>query len=197
MAKWCPAQDVAPGARSSDARLRCQVRLALCLWLAVSGWGLAPHGALGQGRDTVGQPQPAVSAEAKRLSEQVIKLYGEGRYDEALPLAERALALYEKALGSDHPHVATALSNLALLYAEKGDYAKAEPLYLRSLAIKEKAVGPDHPSVAISLNNLASLYFATGDYARTEPLHLRALALNEKALGPDQPEVANSLNNLA
>ena len=37
--------------------------------------------------------------EAKRLNEQVLQLYEQGRYKEAIPLAERALAIRENALG--------------------------------------------------------------------------------------------------
>ncbi len=44
-------------------------------------------------------------------------LYGaRGRYAEAEPLYQRALAISEKALGPEHPHVAASLNNLALLY---------------------------------------------------------------------------------
>jgi tetratricopeptide (TPR) repeat protein len=60
----------------------------------------------------------------------------------------------EKALGKDHPDMATSLNNLAILYDDQGKYAEAEPLLLRSLAIMEKALGKDHPNVATSLNNL-------------------------------------------
>jgi tetratricopeptide (TPR) repeat protein len=86
-------------------------------------------------------------------------------------LAKRALAISEKALGPDHPDVATSLNNLALLYRNQGRYADAEPLYKRSLAIREKALGPDHPDVAQSLNNLAGLYDSQGRYAEAEPLY--------------------------
>ena len=72
----------------------------------------------------------------------------QGRYAEAEPLYKRALAIQEKALGPDHPDVATALNNLAVLYRHQGRYAEAEPLYKRALAIEEKALGPDHPDVA-------------------------------------------------
>ena len=65
------------------------------------------------------------------------------------------LAIREKALGPDHPDVATSLYDLAELYQVQGQYAKAEPLYQRALAIREKALGPDHPDVASSLNGLA------------------------------------------
>jgi tetratricopeptide (TPR) repeat protein len=44
-------------------------------------------------------------------------------------LYKRSLAILEKALGPDHPNVATALNNLALLYKNQGRYADAEPLY--------------------------------------------------------------------
>ena len=79
----------------------------------------------------------------------------QGHYAQAEPLYKRSLAIREKALGPDHPDVATSLNNLALLYETQGQYAQAEPLYKRSLAIREKALGPDHPDVAAALNNLA------------------------------------------
>ena len=131
------------------------------------------------------------------LNQQVVKLYRQGRYSDAIPLAEKLLVIVEKALGPDHPHVAGSLNNLAGLYRAMGDYASAEPLYKRSLAITEKALGPDHPHVATSLNNLALLYKCMGDYTRAEPLYKRSLAICEKALGLDHPYVAKSLNNLA
>ena len=63
----------------------------------------------------------------------------QGRYAEAEPLYKRSLAIREKALGPDHPDVATALNNLAVLYEDQGRYADAEPLYKRSLAIQRKS----------------------------------------------------------
>ncbi len=107
------------------------------------------------------------------------------------------MAIREKALGRDHPDVASSLNNLALLYDHQGRYADAEPLYQRSLAIREKALGRDHPAVAMALNNLAGLYRGQGRYDDAEPLYQRSLAIREKALGRDHPDVAQSLNNLA
>jgi len=119
------------------------------------------------------------------------------RYAEAEPLYRRALAIWEAALGPDHPDTATILNNLALLYHAQGQYAAAEPLWRRALAIREQALGPDHPDTALSLNNLAGLYYAQGQYAAAEPLWRRALAIREQALGPDHRDTALSLNNLA
>jgi len=81
--------------------------------------------------------------EAARLNKKVGQLYSQGRYQEAIPVARRVLAIVEKTFGPDHPYVAQSLNYLALLYDELGDYAKAEPLYKRSLAISEKTLGPE------------------------------------------------------
>jgi tetratricopeptide (TPR) repeat protein len=89
--------------------------------------------------------------EVKELYEQFAKLSAQGRYSEAIPLAQRALAIYEKSLGPDHPFVASALNHLAAAYKGQGRYADAEPLQKRSLAIYEKSRGPDDLNVATGL----------------------------------------------
>jgi CHAT domain-containing protein/tetratricopeptide (TPR) repeat protein len=162
-------------------------RLARLVARMVVAWGLvlAPLAVAQQDDD------------ADALNAQVNKLHGEGKYTEAIPLAQRLLAIREKSLGPDHPGVALALNNLAELYRVQGRYAEAEPLYKRSLSIREKALGPDDPAVATDLNNLAVLYQAQGRTADAEPLLRRALTIKEKALGLDHPDVATVLDNLA
>jgi tetratricopeptide (TPR) repeat protein len=49
---------------------------------------------------------------------------------------QRALKIYEKALGPDHPDTATARNNLGELYRSMGDYTKAKPLLKRALKMK-------------------------------------------------------------
>jgi len=135
--------------------------------------------------------------EARKLSAEAVRLYREGKFAEAHPLAERALEIQEKALGPEHPEVAYSLNDLAELYRNKGDYAKAEMLHLRALAIREKALGPEHLLVATTLNNLAIPYHEKGDYTKAEQFYQRALAIREKALGTEHRLIADSLNNLA
>ena len=136
-------------------------------------------------------------AAARLLNQSGFYLHGRARYVEAEPLYRRALAIYEIALGPDHPLTATSLNNLAGIYDEQGRYGEAEPLYQRAIAISEKALGPDHANTASSLNNLAGLYHDQGRYGEAEPLYQRALAIYKKALGSDHPNTAASLNNLA
>jgi tetratricopeptide (TPR) repeat protein len=78
--------------------------------------------------------------EANALAQRVIELTMQAHYAEAVPLAQRVLAIREKVLGPDHPDVADALNKLAILYKDQGRYAEAEPLYKQSLAIREKVL---------------------------------------------------------
>ena len=120
-----------------------------------------------------------------------------GRYSDAQPLYERALAIREQMLGEQHPSTATSLNNLAELYGAQGKYVEAEPLYERALAIYEQVLGEEDPSTLMSLNNLAGFYNVQGKYWEAEPLYKRALVISEQVLGEQHPDTAMSLNNLA
>jgi CHAT domain-containing protein len=139
--------------------------------------------------------------EARKLNMEFRNLYFAGKYDVAIPLAERVLELRKRALGPEHLDVSFTLSNLAILYYYRSNYAKAELLFQQGLAICEKAGGPENRDIAgltsMILNNLANVYTTRGDYTKAEPLHQRALEIREKWFGPMHPDTANSLNNLA
>jgi tetratricopeptide (TPR) repeat protein len=124
-------------------------------------------------------------------------LENRAEYDEAELLYRQALAILEKALGPEHPNVATSLNNLAELYRAQGRYTRAELLLRRAFAILERALGFEHPLVATSLNNLATLLQTTNRLSDAEALFRRALAIREKALGPEHPKVATCLENYA
>jgi tetratricopeptide (TPR) repeat protein len=135
--------------------------------------------------------------EAKQLNQQTMNLIKQGRFAEAVPIAQKALSIREKVFGAEHPDTATSLNSLAELYRELREYSKAEPLYKRALQICEKTLGTEHPDTATILNNLAGLYGMIGDYAKAEPLYKRALQICEKTLGAEHPHTATILNNLA
>jgi tetratricopeptide (TPR) repeat protein/CHAT domain-containing protein len=167
-------------------------RLICCILVAVLMMSLFVGArAIAQTWPPVPQDEPAA------LDKRIAELRQAGKFSEAIPLAQRALANRENALGPNHLSVAVSLNNLAELYRVQGRYADAEPLYKRSLAIVERAMGADHRDVATLANNLALLYDHQGRYVDAEPLYKRSLAIGEKALGPDHPQVAMLLNNLA
>ncbi len=62
----------------------------------------------------------------------------QGRYAEAEPLYQRSLAIVEKALGSEHPDVATSLENYSTLLRETGRGSEAVKLEARARAIRAK-----------------------------------------------------------
>jgi tetratricopeptide (TPR) repeat protein len=119
-----------------------------------------------------------------------------GDYSAARPYYERALAIWEKVLGAEHPYTATSLNNLGLLLEGQGDLVAARPYLERALAIWEKVLGAEHPDTAKSLNNLGVLLKSQGDLAAARPYLERALAIGEKVLSAEHPDTATSLNNL-
>ncbi len=107
--------------------------------------------------------------------------------DEYLARAEResrqVLAIREKALGPDHPAVASGLAGLAAVYVARGQYAQAEPLLKRALAISEKVPGPNHPATANILDDYAeALGNARKDstsLAEAKAMKIRARAIRD------------------
>ena len=119
-----------------------------------------------------------------------------GDYPAARPYFERALAIWEKVLGAEHPDTARSLNNFGFLLQSQGDLAAARSYYERALAIREKVLGAEHPDTARSLNNLGFFLQSQGDLAAARPYYERALAIQEKVLGAENPDTATSLKNL-
>jgi tetratricopeptide (TPR) repeat protein len=103
-------------------------------------------------------------------------------------LYEEAEKIDRRALGNDHPHVATDLNNRAVLLKQMGRLEEAMPLYEEAEKIDRRTFGNDHPYVAIDLNNRAMLLRRMGKKEEANRLGLEALAIYERALGPDHPD---------
>ena len=63
---------------------------------------------------------------------------GQGRYADAEPLFRRSLAIQEKALGPEHPNVATSLENYAAWLRGTGRTAEADNMEARARSIRER-----------------------------------------------------------
>jgi len=122
---------------------------------------------------------------------------GQGLYNQAEPWFDQCLCVAQAHFGSDHPHVAASLNNLADLYHRQGRYSEAEPLYLQGLELQKRLQVEENLLMAASLHNLAGLYHRQGRYSEAEPLYLQGLELQKRLLGEDHPHVAISLSNLA
>src|SRR5260370_22252209 len=173
------------------AKARCSVRLggknrfmtrslakALSVLLAVGLWILACPASLAEDDDP------------NALNQQVNQLIEQGKYQEAIPIAERAVEVSKRVRGPEQPETVEALNNLGLLFQKIGDYAKAEPLFQEALRIRQKVLGPEHPDTATSLNNLAGLYYDMGENAKAQPLTQEALQIRQKAFGSEHTDTA-------
>jgi len=137
------------------------------------------------------------STEADNLNAQVAKLYEEGKYNQAIPLAKRALELSENQLGHNSLPTAVSLSRLATLYFALKEYDSSELNYRESLAVYERMNQGNNLNVAKITDRLAFLSYQKQDSVQAETFYLRSLAIREAALKPGNTNVIQSMSNLA
>jgi CHAT domain-containing protein/Tfp pilus assembly protein PilF len=130
--------------------------------------------------------------EALRLLMAGTQAYRQGRYHEAEPLLQRAVAITQKVLGPENPDVGQTLALLARVYVAEGEYRRAEPLFAHALSMMEKSGAED--DVAVALSDLGVVRCHLGDYTHAEPLLLRALEIDTKRFAPDDPHLASGLS---
>jgi len=133
----------------------------------------------------------------QELNLQIIRLNQQERFQEAIPLAQKALEIIKKSFGEEHPNYVTFLATLAMLYESEGAYDKAAPLYEQVLNILKNTLGESHPNYTAGLNRIAELYRSIGAYDKAEPLYIQALQIRKKTLGVSHADYAQSLNNLS
>jgi CHAT domain-containing protein/Tfp pilus assembly protein PilF len=127
---------------------------------------------------------------------QVFRLGQQGRSKEALPLAQKVLAVRRALVGEWHRLTALGWLNLGSEQAALNRVEQARRSYEQARLIFKKALGEKHPLYATSLNNLGNLYQTMGDYQAALPLLQLALQVYKAALGK-HPDYARSLHNLA
>ncbi len=132
----------------------------------------------------------------KYLYERVSELYQAERYDEAIPLAEEALAIDQAQYGPQHRYTAFSLNKLGRLHQASGNFDKAETLYQQAFSIREEQLGSDHAETIDTLKSLASVYLEAGKYTKSKSLYQRLLVIREAELGENHLEVAQILNTL-
>ena len=85
--------------------------------------------------ETFGPQDPRLATSLTNLA---LLYHHQGRYAEAEPLHQRALAILEKALGPEHPLVVRGLENYAALLRETNRSGEAKKLETRAKAIRAK-----------------------------------------------------------
>jgi CHAT domain-containing protein/tetratricopeptide (TPR) repeat protein len=133
----------------------------------------------------------------KALTARIDALSRQGKYAEAIEIAEQALALAENKNSPEHEELASALDKLAFLYRRQGRYAEAEPLYERELSIRQNEQGGKKSDLSVLLNGLADVYEKRGRMDDAVTLRQQSLTLVEAASGADDTAVRVLRGNLA
>lgn len=142
---------------------------------------------LGSTRLCIGQNIIEDLTQARLLDERIVQLYNAGRYDEAIPLAERQTFLYQRALrlykehrGTEDTLVAFSLNDLAELYKAKGDYGKAVEVTMQSEQIFEDKMNFEFLSDTEDKKQ-SYLNFLSGRTNATVSLHVLSAPANPSA----------------
>lgn len=120
-----------------------------------------------------------------------------GSNERALPLLRKARALYEKALGADHPRVATLLSQEGLILMQDGKLNMAEQAMTKCLKTLEKSCPTCVVELSIAQTNLGLLRLRQKRYSEANESLTIAVELREKFAVKPGPELADALQNLA
>ena len=153
--------------------------LLLFLFLSftdVSGWGQTP--------------------ELRGVQLEVLRLFKERRYEDALPYARQAVRMAEGEYGREHPTTGTLVFNLGKLYQLGGWPEEAVRHYQESLGIRSRVLKQNHPDLAASYFGLGRVFSDQCKYELAEGSFNDALEVMERALG-DNPHAVNSLSRTA
>ncbi len=105
-----------------------------CGAVAVGSAYLLPP--LSSGGASLAEPITPFPHPAHRTGRALLTHRAQGRYGEAEPLHQRSLAIWERALGPEHPDVALSLENYALLLRHTARADEAARLEARAKAIR-------------------------------------------------------------
>lgn len=143
---------------------------------------------------------PTQSAEAQKTGAEVVKLYRENKFQEALPLAKKAISLIENELGKKHLSLASAWRNLAYLQTKLNNQKEAETAFEKALSIyddNQPLSSKDETLFAEMLEAVATYNALGGNLIGAEKRFLQAIEVREKISGKDSAELSVALSKLA
>ena len=130
-------------------------------------------------------PSPALQ-EAAKANGEAVKLFGQKKYDEALPFAQKAADLRERELGAAHLETAQAYRNLGFVQFGRGNRDEAAKAFEKAVDAFEKNTNlekKDSHALAELLEYLGALRFQQKKYQSAEKFYERAVALRGKLNG--------------
>lgn len=121
--------------------------------------------------------QSSEQAELDKLHERIEKLYHEGKYEEAIPLAKHVLESREQILAADPDDLTRSIFILAELYQAINDYPAAEQMYRRILTRLDKTQQPMNLQLSLALGRYGCLLRKNKRPDEAEKLEIRAYGI--------------------
>lgn len=117
--------------------------------------------------------------------------------NKALDYYDKALGIYEKLHGREHPKIAIANINLGIIYQQLKLYGDAVNSFEIAEKIWKKIYPDGHPNQALALFNLGKTYNQMGDKKTSITFLDRAIVLYQHTLGNKHPSLSSVYNQLA
>ncbi|CAN5317414.1 CHAT domain-containing protein [soil metagenome] len=123
-------------------------------------------------------------------------VYGQTDPDKALDYYEKALAVYEKLHGEEHPKIAIAKTNIGFTYGKLKLYGDAVNNLESAAAIWKKIYPEGHPNYGLALFNLGLTYGEMGNKKASLEFFEKALSMYRKTYGDKHPDISGVLNQI-
>jgi tetratricopeptide (TPR) repeat protein len=127
------------------------------------------------------------TSDARPYLEQASALMKVGRFQEAIPLYESALATLERTYGVDQPELAECLQDLGDAYEAAYRLSDALAIHTRLLRIGEKVLGRTNPNVVAMLFKLAQINEMLGRPVDALAFCEQSLESAKQCLAQDDP----------
>ena len=135
--------------------------------------------------------------EAAARNASAARMFDEGRYDDAAPLFEQALASCRSLLGGDHPDTLTVAGNVAVAHLAAGNRRKGMKLISTNVAARARVFGDDHPITLVARNALAAAHRLAGDADVAVDMAKRVVVARTRTLGSAHEDTLSSRMELA
>jgi tetratricopeptide (TPR) repeat protein len=119
------------------------------------------------------------------------------QYDDALPLIEKALAIYRREVGDNHPDTLNARTSLGFVLMELGKWAEARTHLVAVVEASARVRGRSHRDTLSAVDSLARVQRRLGQRQEAAARFREALAASRDSLGEQNPLTLRIMTNLA
>ena len=135
-------------------------------------------------------PHPEPLRMARRVHRLGMARQQTGHIGEAIPMLEKAVAMYEQTFGPDHLETGNQLTALGAIQRAHGNHEEAQKCLRRALKIHERTRGVQSSEAIQDLHHLAGSLEESGDLAGAAAQYERALMFKHRVIGGDMDDIA-------